>query len=160
MPRNGLLPKLGRNAAQACTGPANPFRSFVPKILKLKQIAQKLSCALGDNRSIRLSDSLELRGDVRRLANDAALVRAFRIAHIADDHEARGNPDPRLQRRGRFQSGHRRDQFKCRSNRTLGIVLVRFRIAKTNYSSVPVGVRDETRCADEPFQQHSYDSFG
>jgi len=58
-------------------------------------------------------------------------VRAF-LTYMADNHEARGNPNPRLQRRGRFQSGHRGDQFKGRSNRTLGIVLVRFRITKTH----------------------------
>ena len=64
--------------------------------------------------------------------------------HLADDHEAGGNPDPRLQRRARLQCSHRRHQFKRRSNRALGIVLVRFRIAKINYGSVAVRVGDES----------------
>ena len=85
-----------------------------------------------------------MRGDVRRLADDAALLRASCIGDLTDDYQAGGNPDPRLQRRKQFQRGNSRDQFKGPTNRTLGIVLVRFRIAKIEYGSIPVGVRDES----------------
>ena len=93
---------------------------------------------------VRLGDSLESRGEVRGFADDAALLRIFPIGCIADDHEASGNADARLQRRARFQRSHRRDQFKCRSNRALRVVLVRLRIAKINYGSVAVRVGDKS----------------
>ena len=122
----------------------NSLQVLRPEILEIEQIAEELSRTLGDNRSVRLGESLKLRRDIRRLADDAVLLRASRICHLTDDHEAGGNPDPRLQRRGRFQRGRCRDQFKRRANRALGIVLVRFRIAKIEYRSVPVGVCDES----------------
>ena len=68
------------------------------QILKLKQIAQEVSCVFCNNHCIRLSDSLEARGQVRGFVNDAALVYGFPISFVADDHEARGNSNPRLQR--------------------------------------------------------------
>ena len=67
-----------------------------------------------------------------------------RIGYIADDHEASGNADARLQRRARFQCSHRRNQFKRRSNRALRVVLVRLRIAKINDGSVAIRVGDES----------------
>ena len=138
----------------------NSLQILRPQILEIKQIAEKLSCALGNNRGVRLGDSLKLRGEVRGFANDAALLRTSPIGHIADDHEASGNPDSRLQRRARFQRGHRRDQFKCRSNRMLRVVLMRLRIAKINYGSVAVRVGHESVVPTKPFQRHSHDSFG
>ena len=99
---------------------------------------------LGDNRGAWLSESLELRGDVRCLADDAALLCASFIGDLPHDYQASGNPDPRLQRRKQFQRGNSRDQFKGPTNRTLGIVLVGFRIAKREYDSIPVGVCDES----------------
>ena len=101
----------------------NSLQVLRPQILEVEQIAKELSRTLGDNRSVRLGESLELCGDVRRLADDGALLRASRIGHITDDHEAGGDPDPRLQRRGRSQRSHCGHQFKRRANRALGIVL-------------------------------------
>ena len=81
-------------------------------------------------------------------------------SYLTDNHEASGNPDPRLQWRGRLQRSHRRDQFKCRSNRTVGIVLVRFRIAKINYRSVPVRVGDESVVPTSRFNDAAMIAFG
>ena len=64
------------------------------------------------------------------------------VSHLTDDHEAGGNPDPRLQWRGCLQRSRCRHQIQSRANRALGIVLVRFRIAKIEYRSVPVRVGD------------------
>ena len=54
------------------------------------------------------------------------------------------NPDSRLQWRAVSQRSHRRNQLKCRSNRTLRVVLARLRIAKINYGGVAVRVSDES----------------
>ena len=65
------------SAHRAC----NSLEVLCPQILEFKQIAEKPSCALSDNHGVWLGDSLELRGNVRSLADDAALLRASRIGH-------------------------------------------------------------------------------
>ena len=55
---NRLSTALGRSAAQARTGSANALEFLGPKILKLEQIAEKLSRALGDDDRVRLGDRL------------------------------------------------------------------------------------------------------
>src|SRR4051794_15811390 len=40
-----------------------------PEVLQLKEIAEKPSCALGDNDHIRLCESLQTRRELRRLAD-------------------------------------------------------------------------------------------
>ena len=67
--------ELARSAAQARTGPAMPLRSLCPEVLKLEEIAEELSRALGDDDRVRLGDALQARRQVRRLADDAALLR-------------------------------------------------------------------------------------
>ena len=52
-----------------------PLRSFGPEVLQLEEIAEKLSRALGDDDHVRLGDPLQTRCQVRRLADDAALLR-------------------------------------------------------------------------------------
>ena len=56
-----------------------------PEVLKVEQIAKKLSCALGDDDRVRLGDPLEARREVRRLADDAALLRLTRSDQVAND---------------------------------------------------------------------------
>ena len=45
------------------------------EILKLEEIAEKLSRALGDDHAVGLGDRLQPRREVRRVADDAALLR-------------------------------------------------------------------------------------
>ena len=90
--------ELARSAAQARTGPAMPLRSFGPEVLKLEQIAEKLSRALGDDNHVRLGDALQARREVRRLADDAALLRLARSDQVADHDQPGGNADTGLQR--------------------------------------------------------------
>jgi hypothetical protein len=49
-------------------------------------------CVGNDNR-VRLGESLQSGCEVRRLADDAALLRLFGADQIADDHEPGGDPD-------------------------------------------------------------------
>ena len=136
-----------RALSQCCPsahGGRNSLEVLGPEIVEFKKVAEKPSCALGDNHGVRLGDRLELRGNVWSFADDAAFVGACRIGDVADDNEAGGNSDARLRRRARLQCPHRRNQFKRRSNRTLGVVLVRLRITKINDGCVAVRVGDES----------------
>ena len=71
----------------------NSLEALCPQILEFEQIAEKLSGALGDDRGVRLGDSLEPRGEAWGFADDASLLRTSRIGNIADDHEAGSYPD-------------------------------------------------------------------
>ena len=149
--------------SQCCPSAHRGYNSLevpCPQILELKQIAEKLSCALGDNHGVRLGDSLESRGEARGFADDAELLRASRIGYIADDYEASCNPDARLQWRAVSQCSHRRNQFKRRSNRTLRVVLVRLRIAKINYGSVAVRVGHESVVPTDGLSDAAVIAFG
>ena len=59
---------------------------FGTEVLKVEQVAEKFSRAFGDDHHVRLSDALQARCKVRRLADDAALLRLPRPYQVADDH--------------------------------------------------------------------------
>ena len=113
-----------------------PLRSFGPEVLELEEIAEKFSRALGDDHRVRLGDPLQARREVRRLADNAALLRLARSDQVADDDEPGGNADTGLQRSARLEPGHRRDQLQSRPDRPLGVVLMRLRIAEINEHAV------------------------
>ena len=58
--------------------PRDTLEVLCSEVLKLEQIAEKPSCALGDDDHVRLSDPLQTGREVRRLADDAALLRFSR----------------------------------------------------------------------------------
>ena len=89
--------ELARNAAQARTGPAIPLRSFAPRSSKLEQIAEELAGSFGDDHHVRLGDPLQTRREVRRLADDAALLRLSRSDQVADDDQSGGDTNAGLQ---------------------------------------------------------------
>ena len=88
--------ELARSAAQARTGPAIPLRSFGPEVLELKQIAKKSPGSLGDDDHVRLGDALQACREVRRLADDAVLLRLAGPDQVADDDQPGGDPDPQV----------------------------------------------------------------
>ena len=92
-----LSTELGRNAAQARTGPLMPLRSLCAEVLKLEEIAEELSRTLGDDHRVRLGDALQSCCEVRRLADDAALLRLPRSDQIADHDQPGGNAHAGLQ---------------------------------------------------------------
>ena len=114
-----------------------------PEVLKLKQTAEKLSRAFGNDDHVRLSKSLQTRRQVRRFTDNAALLRTSRIDHIADDDQPAGDADAGLQRRARLQRRHRCNQFQACSYRPLGIVLMGLWIAKISQHTVAQILRDE-----------------
>ena len=54
------------------------------EVLKLEQIAEQLAGALGNDDAVRLGNALQACRKVRRLADDAALLRLTRSDQIAD----------------------------------------------------------------------------
>ena len=89
--------ELARSAAQARTGPAMPLRSLGPRSSKLEEIAEEFSCALGDNDRVWLGNALEPRREVRRLADDAALLGFTRADQVADHDQTGRDADTGLQ---------------------------------------------------------------
>ena len=107
-----------------------PLRSLCPEVLQPEEIAEKSSRAFGDDDHVRLGDALQARCKVRRLADNAALLRLPRSDQVANHDQPGCNSDPGLQESARLERGHRRDQLKPRPYRSLGVVLMRLRIAK------------------------------
>ena len=70
------------------------------EVLQLEQIAEQPSRALADDHHVRLCDPLQARREVRRLADDAALLRFPRSDQVADHHQPGGNADAGLQGNG------------------------------------------------------------
>ena len=91
-PRSGSPSNSRRSAAQARAGPAMPLRSCGPRSRQLEQVAEQPARALGDDDAVRLGDALQPRREVRRLADDAALLRLPRSDQVADDDEPGRDP--------------------------------------------------------------------
>ena len=93
-----LSTELGRSTAQTRTGSGDALEVSCSEVLQLEKIAEKPSCALGDNDHVRLGKSLQTRREVRRLADDATLLRGRRSDQVADHDQAGRNADTGLQR--------------------------------------------------------------
>jgi hypothetical protein len=70
-------------------------------------------------------------------------LRASRIDEVADNDQAGGYANTGLQRDERFQLCHRRDQIQPGSYRSLGVVLMRLRIAEVDRHAVAQILRHE-----------------
>ena len=88
--------------------------------------------------------ALQPRREVRRLADDAALLRLARADQVADDDQPGRDADTGLQRqRGVLSAAHRRDQLQPGPHRPLGVVLVGLRIAEIDEHAVAHVFGDE-----------------
>jgi hypothetical protein len=71
---------------QHCPGPhwsGNSLKLTCADILKLEEIAEKPSRACVDNDRVRAGNGLEPRRQIRRLANNAALVQTAGVDDVA-----------------------------------------------------------------------------
>ena len=107
--------------------PGDALEVLCPEVLKLEEITEQPSRALGNDHHVRLGNPLQARREVRRLADDAALLRFPRTDQVADDDQAGRDADTCLQGNARLQRGDCRDHFQPRPHRPLGVVLVRLR---------------------------------
>ena len=69
--------------------PGYALEVLCAEVFQLEEIAEQLSCALGDDDRVRLGDPLQTRCKVRRLADNAALLRLTRSDQVADYDQAR-----------------------------------------------------------------------
>ena len=86
---------------------------------------------------------MQTRREVRRLADDAALLRVPRSDQVADDDQPGSNSNAGLQGGARLDCGHRSDELKSRPYRPFGIVLVRARKAEINQHAVAMVLRNK-----------------
>ena len=94
-------------------------------------------------------DRLQARREVRRLADDAALLRLPRPEKIADDDHPGGDPDPHLQRRagGGFELRRGFDDGEPGLHGSLGVMLVGLGIAEIGEHAVAHVFGDEAAVA-------------
>jgi hypothetical protein len=86
---------------------------------------------------------LQPRGEVRRLADNAALLRLPRSDQVADDNEPGRNADTGLQGSVRLERTDDTNQFQPSAHGPLRVVLMRLRIAKINQHAVAHVFRHE-----------------
>ena len=79
---------------------------------------------------------MQARRQVRRLANDAALLCLARADQVADDDETGGDADTGLQGRVRLERTDGTDQLQSCPNGPLCIILVGLRIAEVHEDAV------------------------
>ena len=81
--------------------PGDAFEVLRAEIGKLEKVAHQFSRALADDDATGRGYPLESGGQVRRVADDAALLRLSRTQQIAYDHDPSGDADSHAQRRDR-----------------------------------------------------------
>jgi hypothetical protein len=111
--------------------------------LQIEEIANELSRTLGDYDRVRLCNALQASRDVRRLTDDAALLRLARSDQVADYDQPGSNPYAGLQGSAELQSANRLDQLQPSPYRPLGVILVGLRKAEVNQYAVTHILRDE-----------------
>ena len=102
------------------------------EVAVLEEMAQQTLRLRPDHDRAGFGQSLQARGEVRRLAHDAALLAFAGGDQIADDHQPCVDSDTNLQRLGRLKRPDSAYQSKAGPHRPLGIVLVRLRVAEVH----------------------------
>jgi hypothetical protein len=123
---------------------AKPLEGMAAELAIFELAARQAARALRNNNGVWFGQSLEPRREVRRLADDAALLSHSRSNQIADDNNAGRNADACLQYNRRLQCADGRDQLQTCAHRALGVILVGSRIAKIHEHPVAHVLRDET----------------
>ena len=115
------------------------------EVLKLEETAEKFSRALGDDHAVGFGDPLQPRREVRRVADDATLLRLAGPEKIADHHDSRRDAHPHVQGCAcrRDQLGRGGDDRERRAHRVLGVLLVSLRIAEVGEHAVAHVLGDE-----------------
>ncbi len=133
-----LSTELARSAAQARAGPAMPLSSCAPRSSSSKRSPSKLARASAMTTLSGSAIALQTRREVRRLADDPALLRLPGTHEIADHHEPGRDADPDMQRSAdrRRQMRHGLDDREPGLHRALGVVLMRLRIAEIREHAV------------------------
>ena len=141
--------------AQDGEGPSRPpdaFERQESEVLQLEEVADEPPRAFGDDDAVRFCDPLQPRGQVRRVPDDAVLLRFAGADEVADDDDARSDADPRMQwgASRSVQPGRGGDDRERRAQGILGVVLVSPRIAEIGEHAITHVFGDEAAVgADE-----------
>ena len=128
---------LSPSTCAAKTGSANPLIVTAPEIAVVEKIANQPPRAFCDQHRVRRRHFLQAGCEVRRLADNPALLRLARADQIADDDEAGGDADPARQARGAtLKPADAVDQRQAGPYRLLGIMFMRLRIAEIGKDAV------------------------
>ena len=100
------------------------------EIGEIEQPADLPARRFANDQRIRHGKRLQPGGEVRRLADDPALLCGTLADQIADHGEPGGDTEPHPQILPRRQSADRLDHRKPSAHRPFGIVLMRLRIAE------------------------------
>ena len=131
---NRAPPDRRESLHRAC----NALQVLVPQILQFEQIADEPACAFGNDDHARRRDRLQPRGQVRRLADDAALLRFPRSDQVADHDQPGRDSNPNLQRRALRcdELRHRVDQREPGLHGALSVMLVCLGVAEIDQHTV------------------------
>jgi hypothetical protein len=105
-------------------------------VVKFKEIADKAPRVGIDQQRTRLGQALQPSGEVGALADDSLLLGGARPDQITHDDDPGGQPNADLQSVERLQLADALDQGEPSENRTLGVVLVRLRVAEIDQHPV------------------------
>ena len=90
------LDKTRPHHREGFRSPSDPLEFFWPKVPHLEKIAQQPARGLGNDDGVRLGDALKARREVRRLADDTALLRFAGPDKVSNDYYPGGSPDSNL----------------------------------------------------------------
>jgi len=113
-----------------------PGKSLPSEIGEVEQPADLPAGRFADDQRVRRSQTLQPGGEVRRLADDAALLCGTLADQIANHGEPGGDAEPHTQLLPRGQSADRLDYRQPRPHRSLGIVFMRLRVAEIDQHPV------------------------
>ena len=113
-----------------------PGKRLRTEIGEIEQPADLPARCFADDQRVRRGQALQPGGEVRRLADDPALLRGALADQIADHGEPGGDAEPHAQILSCRQSADRLDHRQPGPHRPLGIVLMRLRIAEIDQHPV------------------------
>ena len=90
-----------RTRSQRRLGPNRPGDAFKlpdPKVIKLEQIAEQFPRALVDDNPVRFGQRLQARCQVRRLADNASLLRLAGVEQVAHNDQPSSNTNASVSR--------------------------------------------------------------
>ena len=127
----------------------NSLEFYGPEVLQIVERAQQPSRAVSDDDAVRLGDPLQPRGEIRGVADDAALLGFSPPHEVAHDHGSRRDPDANAQRRTRrgLQLRHGVDDRQRGLDGKFRIAFVRLGIAEIGEHAVAQVFRDESAMA-------------
>jgi hypothetical protein len=150
-PRTGLPLSWPAAPPRFARGSAIALEVLRAEILKIEEVAEKLSRATSDDDRVGLSNALQACSKVRRLAYDCLLLRSARAYQVADDNQSGRDADARLEGRVGLQATYCGDQLQSRADCPLCVVLVGLRIAEVNQNPVAYVLRPALTAALSPW---------